>query len=34
MANKYQVSDIKKLQEAGLTTIGSVLQSSNRDLFI
>lgn len=32
MANKYQVSDIKKLQEAGLTTIGSVLQSSNRDL--
>lgn len=27
-----QVSDIKKLQEAGLTTIGSVLQCSTRDL--
>jgi len=27
-----QVSDIKKLQDAGLTTIGSILQSSNRDL--
>jgi hypothetical protein len=27
-----QVSDIKKLQEAGLTTVGSVLQCSTRDL--
>ena len=26
------MSDIKKLQEAGLTTIGSVLQTSTRDL--
>lgn len=26
------MSDIKKLQEAGLMTIGSVLQTSNRDL--
>ena len=26
------VSDIKKLQEAGLNTIGSVLQMSTRDL--
>jgi meiotic recombination protein DMC1 len=27
-----QVSDIKKLQEAGLTTVGSVLQTCSRDL--
>jgi meiotic recombination protein DMC1 len=27
-----QVSDIKKLQEAGLTTVGSVLQCASRDL--
>ena len=26
------VSDIKKLQDAGFSTVGSVLQSSSRDL--
>ncbi len=31
-SNIIKVSDIKKLQEAGLSTIGSVLQTCSRDL--
>ena len=32
MEGGINVSDIKKLQEAGYATIGSVLQASNREL--